>query len=309
MALTIIIEEYYNLISEMNYLLILSNGVLEDNESIQIVKEKILINNNFKYIDIEKTLNYLHNSIDDNNLNHKIINYLKNLIIFAEKYNIDSFEEIENKILKIWNQEHIYDESLLKYIIRIDSDNLYKIYIDMVRENLIKDPNIPIGTSSEPLFTMLPKKDELLIYNLKVIANPLVDWTILKNGIIALEHFIYKYEVSENEILKKYYHDIIMIAIKGNMCVFNNRYFKNSKCSYLEDTTGLYLLSLYEDENIQDLHSRLNNDNFIKEINEYLISDVGYNHQLELYKEHNLQGDNCLNKIKLLRWNNSLIKK
>lgn len=54
MALTIIIEEYYNLISEMNYLLILSNGVLEDNESIQIVKEKILINNNFKYIDMEK---------------------------------------------------------------------------------------------------------------------------------------------------------------------------------------------------------------------------------------------------------------
>lgn len=83
MALTIIIEEYYNLISEMNYLLILSNGILEDNESIQIVKEKILINNNFKYIDMEKTLNYLHNSIDDNNLNHKIINYLKNLIIFA----------------------------------------------------------------------------------------------------------------------------------------------------------------------------------------------------------------------------------
>lgn len=45
----------------------------------------------------------------------------------------------------------------------------------MVKENMIKDPNICIGTSSEPLFTMLPKKQELLIYNLKIIANPLVD--------------------------------------------------------------------------------------------------------------------------------------
>ena len=303
MVITIIIKEYYNLICEMNYLLILSNGLFEDNESAQFVKEKILINNNFKHIDIEKILKYLHNSIDDNNLNHKILNYLKNLIIFAEKYNIDSFEEIENKILKLWNQEHIYDESLLKYIIRIDSDNLYKIYIDMVRENLIKDPNIRIGTSSEPLFTMLPKKKELLIYNLKVIANQLVDWTILNNGTIALEYFIYEYEASENEILKNYYHDIIMTAIKGNMCVFNNRYFKKSRYSYFESVTGLYLLSLYEDENIQDSHARLSDDNFIKEIKEYLISNDGYNHQLELYKEHNLQGDSSLNQIKLLRKN------
>ena len=97
MVITIIIKEYYNLICEMNYLLILSNGVLEDNESVQFVKEKILINNNFKHIDIEKILKYLHNSITDNDLSYKIINYLKNLMIFAEKYNIDSFEEIENK--------------------------------------------------------------------------------------------------------------------------------------------------------------------------------------------------------------------
>ena len=202
-----------------------------------------------------------------------------------------------------------YNESLLKCIIRIGSDKLYKIYIDMVRENLIKDPNIRIGTSNEPLFTMLPKKEELLIYNLMVIANPLVDWTILKNGTIALEFFISRYETSENEMLKKYYHDIIMTAIKGKMCVFNNRYFKISRYSYLEDVTGLYWLSLYEDENIRDFHKRLSDDNFIKEINEYLISDDGYNHQLELYKEHNLQGDNCLNQIKLLRKNKQYNKK
>ena len=173
----------------------------------------------------------------------------------------------------------------------------------MVRENLIKDPNIRIGTSSEPLFTILPKKEELLIYNLSVIANPLVDWTILRNGVIALESFIYEYETSESEMLKKYYHDIIMIAIKGNMCVFNNRYCKNPKNGYFESKTGLYLLSLFNDKNIQCLHSRLSDDNFIKEIKEYLVSDDGYNHQLELYKEHNYQGDSDLNQIKLLRKN------
>ena len=303
MRLTTIIEEYYSLFCKMNYLSILSTWALKDDENIQFIVGKILINDNFKNIDMEEILKYLHSPIDDNNLNHEMIRYLNNLIIFSEKYNIDSFEEIENRILELWNQHHIYDESLLKYIIRIDSDNLYKIYIDMVRENLIKDPNIRIGTSSEPLFTMLPKREELLIYNLKVIANQSVDWTILNNGTIALEHFIYEYETSENEILKNYYHDIIMTAIKGNMCVFNNRYFKKSRYSYFESVTGLYLLSLYEDENIQDSHTRLSNDNFIKEIKEYLISNDGYNHQLELYKEHNLQGDSSLNQIKLLRKN------
>ena len=301
MALMFIIEEYYNLICEMNYLLIILNGILEDSENIKFVKEKILINDKFKHVDIENILKYLHNSIDDNDLNRKIINYLRNLMTFAKKYNIDSFKEIEDKILELWNQEHIYDESLLKYIIRIDSDILYKIYIDMIRENLIKDPNICIGTSYEPLFTILPEKKELLIYNLMVIANPIVDWTILRNGTIALEFFIYKYETNEDKSLKKYYQDIIMIAIKGNMCVFNNRYFKNSRHSCFENVTGLYLLSLYNDENIRGLHSRLSDDNLIKEIREYLISNDGFNHQLELYKEYNFQGDSGLNQLKLLR--------
>ena len=294
MELTIIIEEYYNLICEMNYLLILLNGVLEDNETIQFISD------NFKHIN--KTLNYLDNSVDKD-LNHKIINYLNNLIMFAKKYNVNSFEEIEDRILTLWEHEHIYDETLLKYVIRIESDNLYKIYIDMVRENLIKDPNVHIGTSSEPLFTMLPKKEKLLVYNLKIIASSLVDWTILKNSTIPLEYFICEYETSKDEILKKYFHDIIMSALKGNMCVFNNRYIKKTGCSYYERVTGLYLLSLYEVEDVKGLHNRLSNDGFIKEINEYLLSDEGYNHQLKLYKEHNLQGDRSLSQIKLVKSN------
>ena len=44
---------------------------------------------------------------NNNNLNHNIVNYLRNLITFAEKYNVDSFEEIEDKILMSWDQEHI----------------------------------------------------------------------------------------------------------------------------------------------------------------------------------------------------------
>ena len=81
------------------------------------------------------------------------------------------------------------------------------------------------------------------------------------------------------------------------------QYFKNPRYSYFESVTGLYLLSLYEDENIQSSHKRLSDDNFIKEIREYLISNDGYNHQLELYKEYNHQGDSGLNQIKLLRKN------
>ena len=61
--------------------------------------------------------------------------------------------------------------------------------------------------------------------------------------------------------------------------------------------------TLEDSENIQSSHKRLSDDNFIKEIMEYLISNDGYNHQLELYKEHNFQGDSGLNQIKLLRKN------
>ena len=83
MTIKIIIEEYYNLICEMNYLLILSNGTLEDSENIQFIMEKVLINDDFKNINLEKIFKHLYNSIDDDNLNHKIINYLKNLKIFG----------------------------------------------------------------------------------------------------------------------------------------------------------------------------------------------------------------------------------
>ena len=58
MTIKIIIEEYYNLICEMNYLLILSNGTLEDSENIQFIMEKVLINDDFKNInDINEFIN------------------------------------------------------------------------------------------------------------------------------------------------------------------------------------------------------------------------------------------------------------
>ena len=60
-----------------------------------------------------------------------------------------------------------------------------------------------------------------------------------------------------------------MIAVKGNMCVFNNRYCKNKINDYFERVTGLYLLSLSDDNNIQSSHNRLNDDLLIKEIKEY----------------------------------------
>ena len=68
MTINIIIEEYYNLICEMNYLLILSNGTLEDSENIQFIMEKVLINDDFKNINLEEILKHLYNSIDDDNL-------------------------------------------------------------------------------------------------------------------------------------------------------------------------------------------------------------------------------------------------
>lgn len=56
-------------------------------------------------------------------------------------------------------------------------------------------------------------------------------------------------------------------------------------------------------KNIQDSYERLSDDNLTKEIKKYLINNDEYNHQLELYKGHNFQGDSGLNQIKLLREN------
>ena len=36
--------------------------------------------------------------------------------MFAKKYNVNSFEEIEDRILTLWEHEHIYDETLLNYL-------------------------------------------------------------------------------------------------------------------------------------------------------------------------------------------------
>lgn len=299
--LTNIVIEYYYLFCERIYLLSFSKGMLKDIGTFQFVENNILCINHFKYIDIGDIVNCLGSLIDDNNLNNQLINYLKNIIIFVKKYNIDSFDEIETKILELWEQKHMENEVLLKYIIRIDSDKLYKIYIDMVKEDLIKNPNFPVGTSNEPLFTMLPKNERLLTYNLKAISSSSVDWRILRNGTIALEYFIYEYELSKDEVLRKYYHDVIMIAIRGNMCVYGNKYVKMAGGIVFQKEIGLYLLSLYDDVGICGLHERLRGENFIEEIKEYLISDSGYNHQLELYKEFNHQGDRGLKQIKTFR--------
>ena len=126
MTIKIIIEEYYNLICEMNYLLILSNGTLEDSENIQFIMEEVLINDDFKnqYIDYQ---------FIDSKEEQRADNFAKNVLINQKDY--DLF--IENSELNITNiRNFALSQNVLPGIVigRIENDRNDYSFMTQYRE-------------------------------------------------------------------------------------------------------------------------------------------------------------------------------
>ena len=219
---------------------------------------------------------------------------LKDIInIITSKYNIHSIQEFENRIVELWDTHHFFDIELLRIVLGwVDENNpLGKIYIDMVKENLISNPNVAVGVSSEPIFTLLPKYEKFVDYNLIVLSDTKVDWNLLKNGTPVLESLVYDYNHEINTVMKKYYHDVIMNGIKSAMCLFNNTYYHSRNSWKTKRDIGLCYLSLFPTTSCSIV---LEDPEFINEVKEYLLCDGGLEQQVSLYSDINDDGDKAI---------------
>ncbi len=141
------------------------------------------------------------------------------------KYNIKNINELVLIIEGyVKNIEIIKDEELIRLLLYVilDSkkrkvleynDEIFKNIYKYIIENGLFDPNWIIGTSSEPLFTMLPNSSDLYSVNMLVFNNESIDWNILNNGTDSFISFVYSYLNSSSYIEKSYYLEIIKSAI------------------------------------------------------------------------------------------------
>lgn len=277
------------------------SGLVDDTDLRDKIKNDLLSLNDFSIIDnINKYINRF-NVVDSYSKR------LSNIIILINnvraKYGINSINEFEDKIINYWDEQHIYDIELLsdvvhhiKYsIYRNKTTKLDKIYMDMINEDLIDDPNIEIGSSNEPFYTMLPSCEKYIDCNLKVISNSKVDWSLMRNGTTSLEVFVNCYNNEDNKILKKYYHDLIILALKNSLCVFNDVYYNSRNAAGIKKNIGLVYLSLYPSNGYSH---KLNDNIFIDEINDYILSEEGFNHQINMYKDINDDANRAISNMK-----------
>ncbi|MBE6160660.1 MAG: hypothetical protein E7158_00360 [Firmicutes bacterium] len=300
-----------------NYLVIINSSVeiwlvfssLDEDVSI---KDSDLFEyySDFKHIDLEHISTHLINACLPSDKIERLINALKILKETYIKYGVNNLDELSSKILNEWNNSKDYSDELIKDILLIEcrsgwdklpksNTSLLKIYKDMVDGDMIVNPNIPVGTSSERLYTMLPDDASCYRYNLKVISNPMIDWSIYRNGRNPLEQYCALYNNSKNEEERKYYHDLIITAIFSSCSLFNNKFAWHTKAHKTEEMINYYLL--VEKNEINSRHHSLNDISFISEIHELLLNDELFNHQLELYTEKNDDAEEVIKELKLSR--------
>lgn len=217
-----------------------------------------------------------------NELTPKIEKFIKRINEFISKTNIHSFNEFGSRIKELWDENHFYDVDLIRIVLCYPEDyNLGDIYIDMVNESLIENVNKAIGTSSEPIFTMLPNDERYYESNLKLLSSPEVDWKVLRNGTTALEYYIFSYNHATNDTAKKYFHDVIMNAMKSSLCIFNSQFYHHKGCTSIPRVPNIDHLGLYP----LDRSFIISDPDFIEEIRNYLLTSDGINHQESIYTD------------------------
>jgi hypothetical protein len=142
----------------------------------------------------------------------------------------------------------------------IHNDDVFKRIYKYIIENNLYDPNWSIGSSNEPLFTMLPNVSDLYNTNLLVFNNDLIDWNILNNGTDSFITFVYLYLNSNSKEEELYYLKIIKSAI--------NRIDINSTKRYKSSQRKL----CYEINSIKETITRIDNeDNRLTPILELIL--------------------------------------
>lgn len=183
--LKILLNDINNIYQLSYYIIYYKN--LEQNDKIEECNNKI---------------QNIYNKYNINNINELILiigEFVKNIEIIkdAELVRLLIFLILDSKKRKVLD----YNDEILK--------NIYKYII----ENGLYDPNWNIGTSSEPLFAMLPNSRDLYSVNMLVFNNELIDWNILNNGTDSFIFFVYSYLNSSSDVEQSYYLEIIKSAI------------------------------------------------------------------------------------------------
>ena len=248
---------------------------------------------------------------------NRLLNNLNELSDIYSKYHINNLDEITLLILDTWNKHREYSDEIVKKVLIVSKDGFFlsglnkfrfrkdvsvlSIYKDMVDMDMIKNPNLSVGTSGEMLYTMLPEDSSCYDSNLKVISDPIIDWSIYRNGCNPLEHFCFKYNNSKSEQEKMYYHDLIITAILGSCSLFNNIFARYSFSKKIEKSINYYLVAgINKDGNIRH---NIKDVEFINEIYNLLLTDKFFNHQMELYTEKNSDAEEVIKELKLSREN------
>ena len=265
---------------------------------------------NFKSINLENIINNIpSDGIFEEYKFKELIDTYTYLYKISQEYDINCINDISNKILSIWDLNPTADSLFIQKLILIicpsqfdfiynkymDKSLLGKIYIDLVNCSII-DPNQPVGASSEPLYEMLPIGIEYYDTNLKVISNPIINWSMYSNGSHTLDRMCCHYTNSKEkskEFETKYYHDIIMTAIKSSCSLFNDIFDNHGIKKY----EPLYIRLM----GFSKRYSGLKDKGFIEEIKNYLLSDGGFSHQLDLYTYHNEISDKIIEELKAER--------
>lgn len=266
--------------------------------------------NNFSQINLEELKMYLDKTNLKDTCIDNLFDYISYLKMLNEKYNISNLDDLAAIILNEWDKEHVYSDELIKLILLISNDNeplinhsnlLIKIYLDMVEENMIKNPNISVGTSSEKLYTMLPQLDICYDANLKILANPNIEWDSLRNGMNPFACICYDLNEAQTEEEKAYYINAIKTAISNSCSLFNNRYEKNKNGYYKTYTINYYFMAGLKPHD--NLGLNLVDKQVINELFEFLLSDEIFEHQINLYTEPNEEADKILKELNSIKSN------
>ena len=302
-----LIDNYNTITSNFWFINLIVTSLDEDSEVIDDVRKKV-----FDYFYDFKSINqveivHLFSELEiETEKLYRLINYYSIAVDLYNKYQINSLNELCLTILEKWEENKGYDDSIIKNILLIETSkrktfptseySLLKIYRDMVSNDMIKNPNLVIGSSSEMLYTLLPNDSSCYEYNLKILSMPNIKWNIMRNGMNPLKDICTDYEKSSTIEEKKYYHDAIISAIKGSCSLFNNVFY------WHQNNEGKFYALNYDI--LTDM-----NGNFLDEIHELLLTDEVFNHQLELYTEKNDEADRIIEKLQEIRNKRQLIKK
>lgn len=272
---------------------------------------------NFNRVNIEELYSNLINNNVPSEKADRIVTALKILKETYDNFNVNNLDELSTIILSCWNYSKIYSDELIRDVLRIERTeqvwknlpksniSLLEIYKDMVKNNMIANPNISIGSSSERLYTMLPEERSCYDSNLKIISNPTIDWSIYRNGCNPLEHYCYLYNNSKCEVERKYHHDLIITAIASSCSLFNNRFAWHAYSDKTQETINYNLVAITN--KLDNKRHAIKDIEFINEIRTLLLTDELFNHQMELYTEKNEDAESAIKELILLRENKKII--